>query len=418
MQKIRAWLKRSTESELILQWVSYFIIFAVLMIFTIGHPPEITGWRFYYTELALAILLVMNVLWFNQLPGRHIPVSEQWIFLVISAGLIFSSLWVGELFNAVYLLFMLCAQAAIMRGVWPAGLIFSTVNMALILVIFKILGQSNNDMVSLASSLVMGALFILLLAIILERYAQQTRQAERLLRELQQANAELVAARQKEKELAIAEERVRLARDIHDGLGHHLTVLSIQLQAAGKLVARNPQAAAEAIQLSRSEAQAALEEVRSSVAMMRQSPIESQPLPEALAALVRDFDQRSDLRASLEQSGDPVELSPFARQTLFRAAQEGLTNAQKHGKNVQHAWVRLRYEADAVRLSVQDDGQEPPDPGGEAGFGLLGLAERVSQLGGSLNNGPAKSGGFAVEVCLPLEPRDENQAGAKECCPP
>jgi len=78
-----------------------------------------------------------------------------------------------------------------------------------------------------------------------------------LLKDLQAANAALRAAHQKEKELAIAEERMRLARDIHDGLGHHLTVLSIQLQAAEKLVERNPQAAAEALRVSRSEASGA-----------------------------------------------------------------------------------------------------------------------------------------------------------------
>jgi len=77
--------------------------------------------------------------------------------------------------------------------------------------------------------------------------------------------------------LAIAEERMRLARDIHDGLGHHLTVLSIQLQAAEKLVERNPQAAAEALRVSRSEAQAALEEVRHSVGVMRQPPAKASP---------------------------------------------------------------------------------------------------------------------------------------------
>ena len=197
-------------------------------------------------------------------------------------------------------------------------------------------------------------------------------------------------------------------------MGHHLTVLSIQLQAAGKLVERNPQAAAEAIQLSRSEAQAALEEVRRSVAVMRRSPGESQPLPAALAAMVRDFDERAALRASFEQSGAPVELSPYAYQTLFRAAQEGLTNAQKHGKNVQHAWVQLAYRADAVRLSVRDDGQAVEDCcDDEPGFGLAGLRERVGQLGGTLRSGPGETGGFEIEVSLPLEDtvRDPGPAG-------
>ena len=227
------------------------------------------------------------------------------------------------------------------------------------------------------------------LTILLDRYSRQTKRAEGLLRELQAANARLEAARQKEKELAIAEERVRLARDIHDGLGHHLTVLSIQLQAADKLVNRNPQAAAEAIQQSRAEAQAALDEVRHSVSMMRQSPAETQPLPEVLSNLVKDFDQRTGLRATFEQTGSPVELSSFTRQTLFRTVQESLTNAYKHGKGVKEICVTLEYLPGSVRLVVRDDGQVAEAcPDRQPGYGLVGLRERVDQLGGMIQSGP------------------------------
>ena len=89
--------------------------------------------------------------------------------------------------------------------------------------------------------------FVLIFVQLEANASRQARRVEGLLKDLQAANAELKAAQQKEKELAIAEERMRMARDIHDGLGHHLTVLSIQLQAADKLVERNPVAAAEAI---------------------------------------------------------------------------------------------------------------------------------------------------------------------------
>jgi signal transduction histidine kinase len=108
----------------------------------------------------------------------------------------------------------------------------------------------------------LGLLFTATFSVVVMRYAEQKAHAEALLRELQVANAELAAAREREKELAVAGERLRLARDIHDGLGHHLTALNVQLQAAAKLVGRDPDRAASAIAICREEAQAALDEVR------------------------------------------------------------------------------------------------------------------------------------------------------------
>jgi signal transduction histidine kinase len=401
-KKLAAWLKLQVAGERLLQLAVYIILFAVMVVFIIDHPAYITGWRFYGTVLCLALVLVLNILWTSR--EGHLPYLQRLGMLVLLAALILGAVGMGELYNAIYLFFMLSAQAAIILDIWPAGILFSLANMAAWLVVFRALGGSYADTLSFGTSLGLGILFILLMAILLDRYSRQTQRVENLLAELRAANANLEAARQKEKELAVAEERVRLARDIHDGLGHHLTVLSIQLQAADKLVGRNPQAAAEAIQTSRAETQAALEEVRRSVSMMRQSPDESRPLAEALAGMLADFEQHAGLRTSFEQSGPPVELPAFAYQTLYRTVQEGLTNAQKHGQDVTQAWVQLEYQADAVRLLVRDDGRaaqtnlaEPP------GFGLLGLRERVGQLGGSLRSGAGAAGGFEIEVCIPLQ---------------
>ncbi len=164
---------------------------------------------------------------------------------------------------------------------------------------------------------------------------------------------------------------MRLARDIHDGLGHHLTVLSIQLQAAEKLVERNPQAAAEAIRVSRGEAQAALEEVRRSVGVMRQSPAESQPLVEMISNLVHDFDEHTGLQSNFEQNGTPIELSTFAEQTLFRTVQESLTNIQKHARGVKHIRVKLEYSARGhpAGRSTTTDRNRTPAPATRPGTG-------------------------------------------------
>ena len=405
--KLTDWFKKHMEGEMLLQWIIYIILFVVLIIFTTGHSPEMPKWRFYGTVLALTLLLVLNILWQNwerTCPDQCAQPLKKWAFLLGSGLLLLAAIWMGELYNAIFLLFMLCSQATIMLGVWPAGLIFCLVNMAGWLAVFHALGGDPGSTISFAASLGIGILFVSFLTILIDRYSKQTRRAESLLKELQAAHVELKAAQQKEKELAIAEERMRLARDIHDGLGHHLTVLSIQLQAADKLVERNPRAAAEAIRVSRDEAQAALEEVRRSVGVMRQSPAHSQPLVEMITSLVIDFDEHTGLQSVFEHTGPPIELSVFAEQTLFRTVQESLTNIQKHAKGVKHIQVKLEYSAEVVRLAVSDDGQ-PSDatPSAQSGYGLQGLRERVDQLGGVLCYGPNSSNGFQVDVSIPLQ---------------
>jgi len=391
---------------MLLQWIIYVILFLVLIIFTTSHPP-MPNWRFYGTVLALAVLLVINILWQNweqTCPEECEKPVIVWSFLIGSGVLLLAAVWMGELYNAIFLLFMLCSQATILLGVWPAGMIYCLLNMGGWLLLFRLMGADFQSMISFAASLIIGILFVSFLTILLDRYSRQTKRAEGLLLELQDANFHLDAARQKEKELAIAEERVRLARDIHDGLGHHLTVLSIQLQAADKLVSRNPQAASEAIKQSRIEAQAALDEVRRSVSMMRQSPVETHPLPDVLSSLVNDFDQHTGLRTTFEQTGSPVELPPISRQTLYRTVQESLTNAYKHGKGVHKISVLLEYLPDEVHLRVRDDGEVIDTiTDRQTGYGLIGLKERVTQLGGFFQKGPSKIGGFEVEVSLPLQ---------------
>jgi signal transduction histidine kinase len=405
---IRDWLKTYSQGPRLLQLLVFGIIFMLLTIIVINYPVYISGWRFFGIVITLTALLALNILWTNPNPAAspRRQVSYDWAFLIISNGLVLAATWMsGEAYMA-YLIAIVCVQAGFRKGIWPVGLAFGAANLLILLAAQIAQKSSFWAIVSAEIPLAASILFGLAVATLVERYARQTQRAEALLRELQAANAELESARQKEKDLAIAEERVRLARDIHDGLGHHLTVLSIQLQAAGKLVERNPQAAAEAIQACRSETQAALEEVRHSVGVLRQAPAQSQPLTETLAALVQSFDQHAGTQVCFETSGVPVELSPFAREAFFRTVQEGLTNVQKHAGDARCVWVRLAYEPQAVRLSLRDDGQAAADARTHpAGFGLAGLGERAAQLGGNFRSGPYPGGGFEIEMEIPIPGR-------------
>jgi signal transduction histidine kinase len=388
----------------LIQWAAYFIVIAALVDYALT-PPQVAPLGYISILVTLAILLVINIVWDDLSNYFANKLTGEWVLLWISAGLTFFALIVGGYYNAIYILFMIVARANATVSPKPA-LGFSALLTVGYLWQIYIQKADQINMVQLTISILVGLTFTITISQVLRLYIEQSDQMKKLVAQIQQANAELLAAREKEKELAIAEERVRMARDLHDGLGHHLTALSIQLQAAEKLARANPEMAVESVRNARGEVQAALKEVRQSVAALREPPVDILHLPQATAALVEETGKRAGLESSFNLEGQPANLSPAAAMTLFRAAQEGLTNVQKHAVGAKEVRVRLVYSAEAVRLSIEDDGQPLPADCQEVtgGFGLAGLRERSALLGGQLECGPrAQGGGFRIELSLPVE---------------
>jgi signal transduction histidine kinase len=394
------WLRRRLlpGGDGIMMVVAYAMILTALVTFILVEQGRLTAWRFYGTVLVLSALLVLNI-GLPDLENRFGQSRANRGFLIASALLFLLANALGGLsVYFPYLLFMIASQGFVTVRLRVA-LGYAAVVSAAWLALFWYGGASTTDLWAITIQITLGMLFVAIFSVVLRRYGEQTTRAEALLRELQAASAELAAAREREKELAVAEERVRLARDIHDGLGHHLAVLNVQLQAAAKLIDRDAERAAGAIAICKEEAQAALDEVRQSVAALRRSPLDGKTLDQAIGELVRDFDRRSPLAAHFALSGDPVGLSPAAAQTLFRAAQEGLTNAQKHAEATQVS-VALSYGQTSARLVVENDGPAS-GAGNGGGFGLAGLRERAEQLGGDFSASPRDGAGFVLEIVLP-----------------
>jgi len=215
--------------------------------------------------------------------------------------------------------------------------------------------------------------------------------------QLDQANRQLASYAAQVEQLATVRERNRLAREVHDSLGHYLTVISIQLEVVEKLLDSNPARAKEAAGKARELAADGLSEVRRSIAALRPSPLEDRPLPEAIRALI-EASRDAGLMVTFEQSGAPRSLSPELETVLYRAAQEALTNIRKHA-HASAAGVRLAYEAGAVDLRVRDNGVGRR--GGEDHVGLSALRERIAALGGAVIAENHPEGGFMLEVTLP-----------------
>lgn len=215
--------------------------------------------------------------------------------------------------------------------------------------------------------------------------------------ELARANQKLREYAAQVEELAVVQERNRLAREIHDGLGHYLTAIDIQLKAAQAMAAQDAGSAQTALQNAQTLTGEALADVRRSISSLRSDPSTSRPLVESLNLLLAET-RAADLQASLAVSGTPRPLPQQVEFTLYRVAQEGLTNVHKHA-NASRVELHLDYRERGVRLSIADNGAGASEA--EGGFGLLGLQERVQLVGGSLHVETSPGAGFRLEADLP-----------------
>ena len=224
--------------------------------------------------------------------------------------------------------------------------------------------------------------------------------SERLARtQLAEANQRLRERAAEIEELAITKERNRLAREIHDSLGHYLTVVNVQISAAQAIIEQDRPRALDHLAKAQTLTQEGLTEVRRSVAALRASPTESRPLTDALTELVQQW-TNAGLRVALSVDGPIRQLSPQANLTLYRAAQEALTNVGKHAQATSVNLLLDYRDERVIHLRVKDDGVGTSNS--ENGFGLLGVRERVQLLNGRVRVNTASGRGFSLEIELPV----------------
>jgi signal transduction histidine kinase len=235
----------------------------------------------------------------------------------------------------------------------------------------------------------LGVVAFFLVARLAGRLAEGREQAESLLRELEET-------REAQAQAAVLAERQRLAREMHDVLAHALSGLALQLEGARLRAARHDDPElVDALERAHRLARSGIEEAGRAIAMLRDEEL---PGPERLPALLAEFERDTGIPASITIDGDLHLLEPDARLTLFRMAQEALTNVRKHA-HAERVELRLVCDQAGVRLSVEDFGAPGADGDG-AGYGLTGMRERAELLGGTLAAGPTGAG-FRVELWVP-----------------
>jgi signal transduction histidine kinase len=202
---------------------------------------------------------------------------------------------------------------------------------------------------------------------------------------------------------AVSEERARIARELHDIVGHSVSVMTVQASAVRRLLREDQEREREALQVVEETGRAALAEMRRLVGVLRR-PEEAptlvpQPSLEYVDKLVEQT-REAGLETKLRLEGAPTELPQGIDLTAYRFVQEGLTNAIKHA-NAKHAEVVVRYDNGSVELVVRDDGTGD-GKGGGSGHGLVGIRERVAVYGGELTAGPRPEGGYELRARLPV----------------
>ena len=229
-------------------------------------------------------------------------------------------------------------------------------------------------------------------------------------RKLEQASAAQERAERLEREqeaearAAVAEERARIARELHDVVGHSVSVMTVQASAVRRRLNPDQEQEREALEIVEQTGREALAEMRRLVGVLRrpeEAPaLAPQPSLEHLDRLVAQA-RESGLPVELRIEGEPTQLPPGVDLTAYRLVQEGLTNAIKHAR-ASKADVVVRYGDGSVEVTVTDDGPGGGDGGG-GGHGLVGMRERVTVYGGELEAGPRPEGGYSLRARLPVQ---------------
>jgi signal transduction histidine kinase len=231
-------------------------------------------------------------------------------------------------------------------------------------------------------------------------------QAEQTQR-LRDLAAQLKAEQDRRAEEAVQDERSRIARELHDVVAHHVSVMTVQAGAVRRLLTPEQEREREALVSVEETGRQALTEMRRLLGVLKDEAEQERPAPRAPQPGIATLDtllgqvREAGLPVEMTLEGRPVELPPGVDLSAYRIVQEALTNALKYAGPAR-AWVVVRYRDDDVELEIANDGRTEAAQADGGGHGLVGMRERVAVYGGELESGPRPGGGFAVRARLPI----------------
>jgi signal transduction histidine kinase len=233
---------------------------------------------------------------------------------------------------------------------------------------------------------------------------RQRNERDRLIAELQEAQQQLRRSAARDVELAALRERNRLAREMHDSLGHALVLIAIKIEAAQRLQAVDPARADAEWEATKALVRSTMSDLRSSLAGLRLPALEEQPFRSAVGEMATELARGAGVQVLADIPDEADDLPRDVQEALYRVAQEALANVAKHA-HARHAWLDLTLEDGTARLVIEDDGVglDSSSRSNGAHYGVVGMRERVEGLGGVFTVGPRAGGGVRLRAAVPRE---------------
>jgi signal transduction histidine kinase len=365
---------------------------------------DIPPWRVAATLVSLCAVLALRLAWSEPSYKQRELIPDGLRLAAGAAAALLASAFGGSIGILPFVVVMQFGRVFVEYPVLPASLC-SVVYAALWLALLRDQFGSTPTFSYAAGVAVAGVITSAITGRMLAAYVQRRRSLAHALAELNTTSALLSETRARERELALEAERARIHDEVHDTVGRALTNMSVQLQVTETLIEEDPAAAAESVRAARRMAREALADVRRSVAPGTPPPLDGRSLPEALQFLATRFAQVRGARAVFRAEGTMIPLDGVAELALYRAAQEALTNVQRHSRATL-VCLTLTYSPTEVSLLVRDDGgtsssRRNPD---DAGSGLARLRSRVERLGGTMH-AEQWAQGFELQVVVPTAGR-------------
>jgi signal transduction histidine kinase len=371
--------------------------------------PEATPAAMAIYAIAAAFFIATSAVineWLPASPGTK--VATFWAELAAAAALtLYTSLTYGsDAMQILYMPIISTVPMVIDRTGWRAA--FGAVLAAWLLSTMPAYRQYESlHFMNLA---VYGAAFLFFSStgVLVRNLQDEQERSRELLKEvtesrakLERANRQLRESAARQQEMAVLQERQRLAREIHDSVAHGLTALIVQTQAARRLLDRDPAAASETVARCEGMAREALQDTRQALRALHPSGLEQQSDLEALRRLARDFGLATGMQAEVTADAGALALAPDPNrlEQLYRIFQEALTNAHRHG-NARSVSARLDLMDGRLSLLIANDGTTPE--GLDPGVGLKSMRERAASLGGSVAFRPLAQG-LQIQVWVPVK---------------
>ena len=374
-----------------------------------GPPPFSPEWA-HEPLIAVALLIAFGLMGLY-LPMRKLPqlghTLVQVLLILLASVAVFNS---GRTFPAIYLVLVIrsCLMFGLAGRLTMTGIVFVLFLSGLQFRLRSLSGigrrlpeQVQYRLQELIMSfqlnfVVLFALSLLLVVLLVNALLTERQSQQRL----QQANRDLKRSSQEIEKLAMDQERSRIARDIHDTLGHSLTALNIQLESAVKLWDKDPTKAQQFLGNAKRLGSQSLQDVRQSVATLRQDPLAGNSLEGAIAALLQNVQDASNQFTITQEIRLTHPLPANLNAILYRIVQEGLTNIVKHAK-ASRIHLRLVSSLAAVTLTLEDNGSGFNPNQARTGFGLQSMRDRAEATGGTFSITSSATQGTKLQVSLP-----------------